>query len=58
MKRLWCSLLLGVVPWPCQAQVGRITIPAGTPADQDLQVISKETDSQKKIAAYEEFVQK
>ena len=58
MKCIWSSLLLAVLPWLCQAQVDHIMIPAGTPADQDLQAIAKETDSQKKIAAYEEFVQK
>jgi tetratricopeptide (TPR) repeat protein len=58
MNRVWCPLLLAVLPWFCQAQVDHIMIPAGTPADQDLQAISTETDSQKKIAAYEEFVQK
>lgn len=58
MKCVWCSLLLAVLSWRCPAQVDHIMIPAGTPADQDLQSISTETDSQKKIAAYAEFVQK
>jgi tetratricopeptide (TPR) repeat protein len=58
MKRICCSLLFGFLPWLGEAQVDRIMIPAGTPADQDLQAISQETDSQKKITAYEEFVQK
>src|ERR1700756_2919215 len=40
------------------AQVDRIVIPAGTPEDQALQEISKETDSQKKVALYQDFVQK
>src|ERR1700756_2129632 len=39
-------------------QVDKIVIPAGTPEDQALQEISKETDSQKKVAMYEDFVQK
>src|SRR6201987_593273 len=39
-------------------QVDKIVIPAGTPEDQALQEISKETDSQKKVALYQDFVQK
>ena len=58
MKRVLGTLLLVVLPVLCQAQVDRIMIPAGTPEDQELQAISKETDSQKKTAAYEAFVQK
>ena len=57
MKRILGSLLL-VLPLLCQAQVDRIMIPAGTPEDQELQAISKETDPQKKMSAYEAFVQK
>lgn len=41
-----------------QAQVDRIVIPAGTPEDQALQAISKETDAQKKLALYQDFLQK
>ena len=40
------------------AQVDRITIAAGTDEDHALQAISAEADSQKKLAMYEEFVQK
>lgn len=58
MKRVLITLLLVVLPLLCQAQVDRIMIPAGTPEDQELQAISKETDSQKKMAAYDAFVQK
>jgi len=58
MKRILGSLLLLVLPLLCQAQVDRIMIPAGTPEDQELQAISKETDAQKKMSAYEAFVQK
>ena len=58
MKRVLGTLLLVVLPLLCQGQVDRIMIPAGTPEDQELQAISKETDSQKKVAAYEAFVQK
>lgn len=40
------------------AQLDRIVIPAGTPEDQALQDISKETDAQKKVALYQDFLQK
>lgn len=42
----------------CFGQIEKILIPAGTPEDQALQTISSETDSKKKIALYEDFVQK
>jgi tetratricopeptide (TPR) repeat protein len=40
------------------AQVDRIMIPAGTPEDQALQAASNEPDAQKKLAMYQDFVQK
>jgi tetratricopeptide (TPR) repeat protein len=40
------------------AQVDRIVIAAGTDEDHALQAISNEQDTQKKLAMYEEFVQK
>jgi tetratricopeptide (TPR) repeat protein len=40
------------------AQIEKIVIPAGTPEDQALQAISNEQDAGKKVAMYEEFVQK
>ncbi len=40
------------------AQVDRIVIAAGTDEDHALQTISNEQDAQKKLALYEEFVQK
>ena len=40
------------------AQLDTITIPAGTPEDQALQEVTKEPDAQKKLAMYEDFVQK
>jgi tetratricopeptide (TPR) repeat protein len=53
------SLLLVVMVGPLsQAQIDRIVIPAGTPEDQSIQEISKESDGQKKITLYEEFLQK
>lgn len=41
-----------------QAQIDRIVIAAGTDEDHALQAISSEQDAQKKLAMYEEFVQK
>ena len=40
------------------AQIDRIVIPAGTPEDQSIQEISKEIDAQKKVALYQDFLQK
>ena len=40
------------------AQIGKISIPAGTPEDHDLQTISDEQDTGKKLDKYQEFVQK
>src|SRR5579862_540800 len=40
------------------AQVDRIAIPAGTDEDHALQTITAEQDPQKKLAMYEDFVQK
>jgi tetratricopeptide (TPR) repeat protein len=40
------------------AQLDRIVIPAGTPEDQALTAISNEQDAQKKLVAYQDFVQK
>jgi len=40
------------------AQVDRIVIAAGTDEDHALQAISNEQDSQKKLAMYQDFVQK
>ena len=41
-----------------KAQVDHIVIAAGTDEDHALQAISNETDAQKKLTMYEEFVQK
>lgn len=40
------------------AQLDKIVIPAGTPEDVALAAISNEQDAQKKVAMYEDFVQK
>jgi len=53
------SLMLVLMVGPLShAQIDRIVIPAGTPEDQSIQEISKESDGQKKITLYEEFLQK
>jgi tetratricopeptide (TPR) repeat protein len=56
-----CTSLIAAVLLICAtaaAQIDRIIIPAGTPEDQALTAISNEQDSQKKLALYQEFVQK
>ena len=65
MRRCSGSLLLVVLflffgVWipQARAQVDRIVIAAGTDEDHALQAISSEQDPQKKLAMYEEFVQK
>jgi tetratricopeptide (TPR) repeat protein len=40
------------------SQIDKIVIPAGTPEDHDLQAISNEQDAAKKLAMYQDFVQK
>jgi len=50
--------LLTLLSLPSLAQVDMIMIPAGTPADQAIQTISSETDPAKKIALYEDFLEK
>src|SRR5579863_5945629 len=39
-------------------QVDKIVIPAGTPEDKDLNLIASEPDAQKKVAMYQDFLQK
>ena len=51
-------LSLAVLIPQASGQVDRITIAAGTDEDHALQTISNEPDSQKKLALYEDFVQK
>jgi tetratricopeptide (TPR) repeat protein len=51
-------LLLCIFPLFASAQVERIVFPAGTPEDQALNAISNEQDGQKKLAMYQDFVQK
>jgi len=60
MRRRRSSVLIIVIflPLLLHAQLDKIIIPAGTPEDQALQAISNEQDAQKKVAMYEDFVQK
>jgi tetratricopeptide (TPR) repeat protein len=57
MRRTAIIVLLFCSLFAC-AQLDKIMIPAGTPEDQALQAISNEQDGQKKLAMYEDFVQK
>ena len=52
------TLLVLVLGSFSYAQLDRIVIAAGTPEDQALQDITKETDTQKKLTMYEDFLQK
>lgn len=65
MRRSVLAILLSISLFLCSrltpvlsAQVDTITIPAGTPEDNDLNAISKEQDAQKKVAMYQDFLQK
>ena len=52
---LICIALFSLSVW---SQNTLIVIPAGTPEDKDLSTIAAETDAQKRIAAYQEFMTK
>ncbi len=54
----WLVCLAVAFPSLLQAQIDKSVIPAGTPEDQALQEISKESDAQKKLPMYEDFLQK
>jgi tetratricopeptide (TPR) repeat protein len=65
MKRYTGSLVLIVVfssllllTAEARAQADQILIPAGTPEDHELQAIANEPDAAKKLAMYQDFVQK
>jgi tetratricopeptide (TPR) repeat protein len=64
MKRLAGSLVVAIVlsffliAPRAHAQADKIVIPAGTPEDHDLQVITDEPDVNKKLAMYQDFAQK
>jgi tetratricopeptide (TPR) repeat protein len=59
MKRIaWVAVMLSVCSVLLPAQNDKLVIPAGTPEDQALQAISTETDQQKRLAMYNDFLQK
>jgi tetratricopeptide (TPR) repeat protein len=51
-------ILVFLIGTPAAAQMDKISIPAGTPEDRDLQTISNEQDASKKLTMYLDFVQK
>lgn len=51
----FCFLFLAA---PAGAQGNKISIPAGTPEDHELQLITNEQDAGKRLAMYQDFVQK
>jgi tetratricopeptide (TPR) repeat protein len=53
-----CGLVVLVLAGMAEGQIDKIVIAAGTPEDQALEAITKETDGQKKIAMYQDFLQK
>jgi tetratricopeptide (TPR) repeat protein len=57
---VWFAVFLYLLIFLPQAgtQSDKILIPAGTPEDHDLQAISNEPDAAKKLALYQDFVQK
>lgn len=62
MKRTGPAVLMFLSPLVFSVlgygQLDRISIPAGTPEDQALTAISNEQDTQKKLAMYQDFLQK
>ena len=61
MRGRWCVVVVFcfffLLP-RANAQMDKLVIPAGTPEDHDLQAISNEQDAAKKLAMYQDFVQK
>lgn len=51
----FCAMMFGVAS---RAQNASIVIPAGTPEDKDLAAIAAESDAQKRIEAYQDFLKK
>ena len=62
MKRMqrcvFALAVLQVLSGYAGAQIDKIVIPAGTPEDQALSAINNEQDAQKRLAMYQDFVQK
>jgi len=57
-KHVSALLWVIVVSVAVHAQVDKISIAAGTPEDKDLTAIGNESDAQKKIAMYQDFLNK
>jgi tetratricopeptide (TPR) repeat protein len=59
MSRVLSSVALTILLFTISllGQVGKITIPAGSPEDKALQAITNEQDPQKKLSLYQDFVQ-
>ena len=57
MKRIASLLGLAVLSICAHAQLDKIVIAAGTPEDKALQAITNESDQQKKLAMYGDFLQ-
>src|SRR5271169_1389495 len=55
LSLLICVSVFSFFAW---SQNTSIVIPAGTPEDKDLSAIAAESDAQKRIAAYQEFLKK
>ena len=60
MKSSYWMVVLAVMTFSVVslAQVEKIEFPTGTPEDQALMAIANETDAQKKLAMYDDFLQK
>src|SRR5581483_6462583 len=58
MKRFVLAVVILFISSLAGAQINRIVIAAGTPEDQALTAINAESDAGKKVAMYEDFVQK
>jgi tetratricopeptide (TPR) repeat protein len=59
MRNLIFAVLLFFLMLPlAYSQVEKITFAAGTPEDKDLNLISSQSDPQKQIAMYQDFLQK
>ena len=60
MTRTRLALLAILLSTTCfiYGQVDKIVIPAGTPEDQALTAINNERDTQKRLAMYQDFLEK
>ena len=54
MKHLLLAVLLATMP--ASAQIEKIIIPAGTPEEKAIQAASAETDAQKRMAMWQDFL--